>query len=102
MIEVTELKDLDRVLEDNDRVVVVFSAKDWCMPCKRLSPHLKAASERLSDVTFVEVDIDRARDIQHEYDIMSVPTVIAYTETKTAYPVVSRTAPALIAEISAL
>lgn len=95
-----DLGQLQTVLDTNERVVVVFSAREWCVLCKRLHPHAVAAAERLPDILFVEVDIDDSRDIRERYGILSVPTVLAFRDGQVEGNVHGRTALQLIAELS--
>ena len=97
---IDDLDNLNKTIATHERVVVVFSARDWCVPCRRLHPHALAAAERLPGIYFVEVDIDKSEDIRQEYDVMSVPTVIAFQDGTVNKIVVGRTAPQLIAELS--
>ncbi len=80
-------------------LVIVFSARDWCVPCQKLAIHIEAAAERLPNIKFVEVDIDQSEDIRKAYNIMSVPTVI-YCEKDLFRPVLSRTSVNLVKELS--
>jgi thioredoxin 1 len=78
IIRVTTLEELDNILDLNDRVVVKFGA-EWCIPCRRLEPHLTLAANK-STATFVTVDVDEADDaLRQAYPIQSVPYV-AYLE----------------------
>lgn len=100
MIKAKTLQELQDVIEGNEKVVVIFSAPAWCRPCVALHPHAMAADEKLPNVTFVEVDIDQAEDIRKEYEVMSVPTVLAYQGGLPLGPVNARTAPGLVKELS--
>ena len=52
--------------------VLKFSAS-WCQPCKQLSRQLAA----MNITNFVEVDVDDDGDKAGEYQIRSVPTLVA-------------------------
>lgn len=73
--------ELEKIINDNQTVVVDFAAPAWCVPCQRLEPHFEAASER-SDATFVTVDIDKAPWVMVEYGVQSVPTVMVFRDGK--------------------
>lgn len=83
----------------NTAVVVDFSAPAWCVPCRRLAPHFMAASQKLPEVKFVEVDIDLAPAIQEKFGVMTVPFVVAFKNGKVVAEVKSRTTIPLIEEV---
>lgn len=87
----TTLDELHNIIEKDRRVVVAFSQPATCVPCRRLAPHFKAASERIPGTTFVEVDIDKSPEIRDEYDIMSVPFVVMFVGGKLSGELKGRT-----------
>lgn len=99
IVTVKTQDELHNVLDSHYKVVVDFSAPGWCIPCQRLAPHFLAASEKMSDVVFVEVDIDQSPDIQQAYSIQSVPYVVVFKDGNVVSEVKGRTAVALIEEI---
>jgi thioredoxin 1 len=101
ILEVKTKKELDELLEENEKVVVKFSAT-WCGPCSRLAPHFNAAAER-SDATFVHVDVDEADvDLLKEFSIQGVPTVLGFKNGQLAGTVKARTAVPLLREVEEL
>lgn len=79
VIEVTKQEQLDNILGSNTNVVVDFAAEDWCVPCQRLAPHYKAVAEKMDNVTFVHIDIDRSEpSMMNAYRVAGVPTVLAF------------------------
>ncbi len=94
--------ELHDAIANNDVTVVVFSAKEWCVPCRRLAPHLDTVSDKMPHVKFVEVDIDRSEDIRKAYDVMAVPLVVAFRGGKLVGEVKGRTTIQLVNEISNL
>lgn len=99
--QVTTLEELQEVIDTNDTVVVDFSAPGWCVPCRRLAPHFAGAAEKLPDLTFVEVDIDKSPDIRVAYDIMSVPHLVRFDRGQLVGTVNGRTVVQLTSELSA-
>ena len=54
--------------------VVDFSAT-WCGPCQMLAPVLEEVSEELSDIHFLNVDVDENGDLASEYGITNIPAL---------------------------
>lgn len=80
MEHITTREELQKVLEENDKVIVDFFAT-WCGPCKMLSPILEQIDKENDDVLVVKVDTDQAEELAHDFKIMSIPTV-AYFKNK--------------------
>jgi len=101
VLRVSTLADLHEIMNNNDSVVVDFSAPAWCQPCKRLAPHFAKAAEK-SDAVFVEIDIDKADDaIRNTYPIQSVPVVLFFQKGHPTKTVSGRTAPTILRDITA-
>lgn len=69
------------VKEANTLVVVDFYA-DWCGPCQMLKPILEEINDERADVKIVKVNVDDARELDQEYGIFSIPTVILFKDGK--------------------
>jgi thiol-disulfide isomerase/thioredoxin len=99
--EISSVSDLTTALDAGGVVVVDFHAISWCIPCQRFLPHYEATSEKMSDVKFLAVDIDKAdRDLVDSYKIQSVPTVLAFKDGELVGPVEAKTGIKLLAELS--
>lgn len=61
-------------LINKDLVLVDFFAT-WCGPCKMLSPVL----ESLENIDVVKIDVDECPDLARKYAIMSVPTLMIFS-----------------------
>lgn len=61
-------------LINKDLVLVDFFAT-WCGPCKMLSPVL----ESLENIDVVKIDVDECPDLARKYGIMSVPTLMIFS-----------------------
>lgn len=91
--------ELHEAIANNDVVVVNFSAPAWCVPCRRLAPHFAATAAKFPDVTFVEVDIDKSEALRSQYDVMSVPFLVAFKGGNLVGEVKGRTALQLSNEV---
>ncbi|KAM4612241.1 thioredoxin b [Polymixia lowei] len=81
---VREVEDLESFLailqEAGDKLVVVDFTATWCGPCKQISPHYQAMSEKSENknVVFLKVDVDEAQDVASHCDIKCMPTFMFY------------------------
>lgn len=78
VINVESLDELMDALAKPGKAVVVFSARDWCVPCRQLQPHIEAAADQLEDIRFYDADVDHVEGIKEEFEIMKVPQVWYY------------------------
>lgn len=76
MIDVTK-GTIHKILIEDSRVVLDFWAA-WCGPCKMISPKLELLSEEYQDITFGKVNVDDETELIKEFEIKSIPTVIAF------------------------
>ena len=55
----------------------------WCGPCKMLAPIIEELSETYqNDVQFVKVNVDEVPVLAHEYQVMTVPTLMLFKDGK--------------------
>lgn len=74
---INNVKEFDDVLASNTKVLVDFYA-DWCGPCKMLAPVLEDVSKEHEDIAFIKVNVDQVSDLAAKFNIMSIPTLIAF------------------------
>jgi thioredoxin 1 len=58
-------------------IVLVDFWADWCGPCKMFAPIYERASEQHPDITFAKVDTEAEQMLAGEFQIRSIPTVMA-------------------------
>lgn len=76
VIEGTSANFKKEVLESDKPVLVDFNAT-WCPPCQALHPVLEEMAE--SDAyKIVTVDIDAESELAEEYDVSSIPCLVAF------------------------
>lgn len=81
-VTVTDATFADVVLKSSKPVLVDFWAT-WCGPCKMVAPVLEEiASEHGEKLTIAKMDIDANPSIPRDYQIMSIPTLILFSDGK--------------------
>ncbi|MBD8922773.1 thioredoxin [bacterium] len=60
-----------------DKVLVDFYA-DWCGPCKRQGVIL----EEINNIDILKVNVDLFGNIARSYGIMSIPTLILFSDSQ--------------------
>lgn len=78
IITVTEKTFEEEVLKSDKPVLVDFWA-DWCGPCKMLAPVMDKIAEERDDIKVCKVNIDEEMNLALKYNVMSIPTVIAFS-----------------------
>ena len=81
VLKVTRENFEEEVLKSEKPVLIDFYA-DWCGPCKMLSPIIEQIAKENDDIKVVKINIDDERDLALDYDVMSIPTVVAIKDGK--------------------
>lgn len=88
LVEVTDSNFEEEVLNADTPVLVDFWA-DWCAPCRMVAPVMEElAKEFEGKIKVVKLNVDANRETAVTYDIMSIPTVMLFTNGKVSKQVV--------------
>ncbi|XP_015511459.1 thioredoxin, mitochondrial [Neodiprion pinetum] len=72
----------DRVKNSKIPVIIDFFAT-WCNPCRMLTPRLESViAEKQGKIVLAKVDIDENTDLALDYEVESVPVLIAMKDGK--------------------
>ncbi|KAJ1815258.1 hypothetical protein LPJ75_002431 [Coemansia sp. RSA 2598] len=76
----TKAETFDRDVLDSKVPTIVDFYADWCQPCKMLGPILSRAVERDGRANLAKINVDENLDLARDYQITSLPTVMAFRD----------------------
>lgn len=98
---VTDQSFADDVLGSDKPVLVDFWAT-WCGPCKLVAPVLEEiAAEHAEKITIAKLDVDQNPSTSRDYKIMSIPTLLLFSEGEVVKQIVgAKPKAALLADLA--
>lgn len=66
-------------------IVLVDFWASWCGPCMRFGPVYERVSDKHPDVVFAKVDTEAEPALSKEFDIRSIPTLMAIRDGVLVY-----------------
>ena len=76
---VTEFDNYLKKATEEHRLVLVDFWAPWCMPCVIMAPVYEQVARKYSDKAyFLKVNVDEIPELAMRYQIMSIPTLIAF------------------------
>lgn len=74
-----DVEELDRVLAEETRPVLVDFWGTWCAPCRGMRPHLdRFADAHQGDAQVVAVNIEKFPVLADRFDVHSTPTLVLF------------------------
>ena len=68
----------EEIVMGSDKPVLVDFWATWCGPCRMLGPVIAQIAEERDDIVVCKVNVDNEPQLAQQFNIMSIPTVIAF------------------------
>lgn len=52
----------------------------WCGPCRMIAPSVEELASEMTQVKFGKLNVDEARNLAMEFNVMSIPTLIIFKD----------------------
>ncbi len=80
--KINNKKEFEEIISNSQVPVFVKFTATWCKPCQMMEPVIEQVASELSNVKFLEIDVDNSDGLSDQYFIMSVPTLMMFKEAK--------------------
>ncbi|KAJ8772715.1 hypothetical protein K2173_027892 [Erythroxylum novogranatense] len=89
---------LEKGNEAKKLIVVDFTAS-WCGPCRIIAPIFSDLAKKITNVTFVKVDVDELASVAEEWKVEAMPTFVFLKEGKEIERIVGVKKEELVAKV---
>ncbi|MBQ7574483.1 MAG: thioredoxin [Clostridia bacterium] len=79
IVEVNKDNFEDEVLKSDIPVLADFNA-EWCGPCRSMKPMLEEMAKTNPGYKIVSIDIDAEDELAEDYDVSSIPCLVAFRD----------------------
>jgi thioredoxin 1 len=81
-MELEIAEEFNKIIKNNEKLVVADFYAEWCMPCLMLSPIIEDLSEQMKDVVFVKINTEDNEELARKYNVSSIPCLIIFRNGK--------------------
>ena len=79
VVQVRTSTELNRLVAENGGTVLVDFYADWCMPCRRMAPHVNEIA-RMGEAVVAVIDVDESPALAEKYQVISVPMLAVFRD----------------------
>lgn len=77
MIKQLSATELNEMVHNSDKPILVDFYADWCVPCKMMAPIItQVENENRDDIIVGKVNIEENPDAALEYRVLSIPALL--------------------------
>lgn len=77
MIKQFSATELNEMVQNSDKPVLVDFYADWCVPCKMMAPIIsQVENENRDDIIVGKININENPDAALEYRVLSIPALL--------------------------
>lgn len=78
--KVNSKQKFDEIIQNSKVPVFVKFTASWCGPCKMMIPVIEKLASELTNVKFLEIDVDDSDGLSETYFVSSVPTMMIFKD----------------------
>ncbi len=71
------VKELDSQDDLSNGLIILDFSAEWCSPCNSMYPIFVSAAQDFNKIRFIKVDIQKNVNQASEFNVQSVPTIVA-------------------------
>ncbi len=95
MVEVVDAHELNEILQQETRPIVIDFYADWCMPCRFAAPHYERLAQKYPNARFIKVNVDYNPQVAGYFQIQGVPTFVIIKDRQVVGRIVGADIPRL-------
>lgn len=78
--KVNSKQKFNEIIQNSKLPVFVKFTASWCGPCKMMIPVIEKLASELTNVKFLEIDVDDSDGLSETYFVSSVPTMMIFKD----------------------